>query len=80
MRINCNESASRPGFTLVVMFLCILVFAALRIRWLGHLLVWDEAMSLCTIRSLLSHGTDDFSNWFWRHPPLFSLLTALLQP
>jgi|GEM_PF-2368648 len=81
MNIDSSEPAgSRLKLTAVILSLCILVYTILRIRWLGHLLVWDEAMSLCTMRSLLSHGTDDFSNWFWRHPPLFSLMTALLQP
>ncbi|MDD5522881.1 MAG: glycosyltransferase family 39 protein [Kiritimatiellae bacterium] len=37
-------------------------------------------MSLCTIRAFLSHSTDDFSNWFWRHPPLFSVLMMPLHP
>lgn len=60
--------------------ICIIAFIVLRARWVSHLLVWDEAMSLCTIRSFLSQGTDDFSNWFWRHPPLFSLLMMLLSP
>jgi len=77
---KAGPASTRAGFTICILVLCILLYAALRMRWIGHLLVWDEAMSLCTIRSLLSHGTDAFSNWFWKHPPLFSLLTTLLQP
>lgn len=60
--------------------LCVALFAALRFAWVGHLLVWDEAMTLCTVRAFVSGGEDYFSQWLWRHPPLFSLLMSLLHP
>jgi len=60
--------------------LCLALFVALRIVWIGHLLTWDEAMTLCTVRSFVSGGEDYFSNWLWRHPPLFPLLMSLLSP
>jgi 4-amino-4-deoxy-L-arabinose transferase-like glycosyltransferase len=47
---------------------------------MGHLLTWDEAMNICSARSLFSLGNDHFSNWFWRHPPLYSTLTLALSP
>ncbi len=58
----------------------LLVFVLLRSRWIGHLLAWDEAMTLNTVRSLVTGTTDPFSLWFWRHPPLFTGLTAMLSP
>jgi 4-amino-4-deoxy-L-arabinose transferase-like glycosyltransferase len=60
--------------------ICVAIFLALRIRWVGHLLVWDEAMTLCTVRSFVSGGHDYFSHWFWRHPPLFTTIMTLLSP
>jgi len=56
------------------------LFIAFRVRWIGHLLTWDEAMNLCSIRSFVSPGTDAFSFWFWRHPPLLFICTMLLAP
>jgi hypothetical protein len=56
------------------------VFVALRARWIGHLLFWDEAMHLLTTRALYGGGTDGYSPWFWRHPPLLGILSLLLEP
>ena len=59
---------------------CVILFLVLRFRWLGHLLVWDEAMALCTARAFDAGGNDPFAAWFWRHPPLHTLLLLVLQP
>lgn len=64
----------------VTLILCLILFLILRTRWIGHLLVWDEAMNLCTVRALAAGGHDFSSNWFWRHPPLFCVLMLLLRP
>jgi len=64
----------------LMLVLCLLVVVALRLPWVGHLLVWDEAMNLCSVRALLAGGQDDFSNWVWRHPPLFCVLMLLVKP
>ena len=69
-----------PWRSALLFGLCGVVFAAFRLRWLGHLLTWDEAMNLCSIRSFVSDGTDVFSFWFWRHPPLFFFLALPLAP
>ena len=58
----------------------LLIYVALRARWIGHLLTWDEAMNLCAVRALATLSRDHFSNWIWRHPPLFPVMTLLLQP
>jgi 4-amino-4-deoxy-L-arabinose transferase-like glycosyltransferase len=59
---------------------CVTIFLLLRLRWVGHLLTWDEAMNLCSVRSFVSAGNDAFSFWFWRHPPLLLLVSTLLHP
>lgn len=64
----------------VLLILSVLLFVMLRAHWTGHLLMWDEAMTLCTVRSFASAGTDTFSDWFWRHPPLHTMLLLLLAP
>lgn len=56
------------------------LFVVLRFRWVGHLLVWDEAMNICTTRTLAAGGHDCYSYWIWRHPPFFSALMLVLQP
>lgn len=65
--------------TLLPLALPPLLWVLLASRSIGHLLLWDEAMQLCTLRSFLDGG-DYFSNWFWRHPPLMSLLMWLCAP
>ena len=59
---------------------CVTLFIVLRARWVGHLLVWDEAMALCTARSFIVGADDPFAAWFWRHPPLHSVLLLALRP
>ena len=56
------------------------VFVALRARGIGHLLIWDEAMDLCSVRAFITRSHDAFSNVFWAHPPLFPLLMGMLAP
>ncbi len=59
---------------------CVALFLILRCRWIGHLLVWDEAMALCTARAFNGGIDDPFSAWFWRHPPLHTLSLLGLAP
>jgi 4-amino-4-deoxy-L-arabinose transferase-like glycosyltransferase len=77
---HTNQTAPKGSTHWMLLGICVALFIALRIRWVGHLLVWDEAMTLCTVRSLVSGGHDYFSHWFWRHPPLFTVLMTLLRP
>lgn len=69
----------RPAFWITALLVTGL-FVALRARWIGHLLFWDEAMHLLTTRALYGGGTDGYSPWFWRHPPLLGVLSLLLEP
>ena len=64
----------------LVILPAVVLFVLLRSRWIGHLLSWDEAMNLLTVRALVGGGTDSYSLWFWRHPPLFHVFSMLLEP
>lgn len=76
---EANGSASSRRW-MIWFALSTLLFLLFRLRWIGHLLVWDEAMDLCSVRSLASCGDDFFSGWFWRHPPVFNVLLLALRP
>src|ERR1051325_2963756 len=73
-----NANLSPIHWTLL--FLAAALFFALRCRWVGHLIVWDEAMTLCTVRAFAARAHDPFSDWFWRHPPFYTLWLLFLQP
>ena len=59
---------------------CLVLFLALRTPFIGHILFWDEAMNICTTRSFAAGGHDTYSDWFWRHPPLYLLSLLSLHP
>jgi hypothetical protein len=77
---NGNSKARSGWLTAILLLGCVSLFVILRLCWVGHLLVWDEAMDVCTVRSFLAGVRDDFAGWFWRHPPLFCLLMMGTQP
>lgn len=56
-----------------------LIFLALRLPQLGHLLTLDEAWALCALRSLADGGAL-FTEQYWRHPPLLMELGLRLAP
>lgn len=56
------------------------VYLILRLPWVGHLLMWDEAMNLCSVRSFVARGQDFYLSWFWHHPPLMGMAMSLLHP
>lgn len=63
-------------------FWCLLIallFLALRLPQLGHLLTLDEAWVLCALRSL-ANGGGLFTEQYWRHPPLLMELGLRLAP
>ncbi|MFA5144170.1 MAG: hypothetical protein WC522_08440 [Candidatus Omnitrophota bacterium] len=57
------------------------IFFYLRIKTLGHLLTWDEARNIISLRAFLSGADTDpfYSNYFF-HPPLYMIFAALLKP
>ena len=75
-----NGLASRRAWGWLAALLLATIYVVTRAAHIGHLLVWDEAMELCTVRSFLGNGQDYFSHWFWRHPPLYKLLMMGLVP
>ena len=75
-----DAANKRTSLCILAAAASLVIFVVLRARWLGHILTWDEAMNLCAVRALATRSQDHFSNWFWRHPPLFSVLTLTLRP
>lgn len=71
-------NSDRLGWILLVAGLGLYVL--LRLPFVGHLLIWDEAMNLCTVRALASAGQDYYSGWFWRHPPALGISFLLARP
>lgn len=64
----------------LLFFIGIFIFLAFRARWIGHILIWDEAMNLCCVQALKANIHNDFLYWIWRHPPTFNLITLALKP
>lgn len=73
-----SSRSSKTVWLLVA--LAFLVGALLRGRWIGHLLMWDEAMEIGAVRSWASGGADFTTSWLWRHPALYCLLMRLCSP
>lgn len=74
------DPISRRLFPWLAWLAILVIFLTLRVRGIGHLLIWDEAMDLCSVRAFVTSSRDAFSNAFWAHPPLFPLLMAGLEP
>ena len=60
--------------------MCLVIYLALRLPWVGHLLTYDEAMNLCSVRAFAANGYDYYSHWFWHHPPMLGVLMLRVQP
>ena len=57
------------------------VFLFLRIRTLGHLLMWDEAWNVLSLRAYLAKAAQDPFYWYYSfHPPLYMFFASLLSP
>lgn len=82
MKPDAHEAERGADFTRreVVMVLALILFIALRLNWIGHLLTWDEAATLLSVRSFAARGVDYYAGWFWRRPPFYNLLLTLLFP
>lgn len=75
--MQSTKSSATVSFFILV---ALAVFILLRARWMGHLLMWDEAMNICSTRAFAAGGHDAYSGWFWRYPPIMNLLLCLLKP
>jgi 4-amino-4-deoxy-L-arabinose transferase-like glycosyltransferase len=63
-----------PGFLLA---LCMILYALLRLRFIDHVLTWDEAMNLLSTQAFFAGQENPYSFWFYRHPPVYALLLGL---
>ena len=73
---------TRYRFIFIATFVAISVlFICLRLKTLSHLLVWDEAWDILTLRAFLANAkADPFYFYYFFHPPLYMFFAGLLQP
>lgn len=64
----------------LVLAVCFALYFVLRLPWADHLLAVDEANTLLSVRAFASGGSDFYSNWFWRRPPLLNTMLLLARP
>ncbi|MFH1878998.1 MAG: hypothetical protein ABH883_09355 [Candidatus Omnitrophota bacterium] len=63
-----------------LLFLSI-AFVLLRLRTVGHLLMWDEAWNILSLRAYINDAQGDPFYWYYRfHPPLYMFFAELLLP
>ena len=63
------------------LFILLAFFVALRLRTVGHLLMWDEAWNIFSIRAHVVNNTQNPFYWFYYfHPPLYIFFAELLSP
>ena len=56
-------------------------FALIRLKTLGHLLMWDEAWNILSLRAFLAEAVRDPFYWYYRfHPPLYMFFAKFLDP
>jgi hypothetical protein len=56
-------------------------FALIRLKTLGHLLMWDEAWNILSLRAFLAEAVKDPFYWYYRfHPPLYMFFAKFLNP
>ncbi|MGB2879044.1 MAG: hypothetical protein WBD24_02580 [Candidatus Omnitrophota bacterium] len=76
MRLPGRKLYLAGGFV----FLSVL-FLYLRLKNIGHLLMWDEAWNILSLRAFLLNAAGDPFYWFYRfHPPLYMTFAGLLFP
>ncbi|MDD5436159.1 MAG: hypothetical protein PHX20_01290 [Candidatus Omnitrophica bacterium] len=58
-----------------------LIFVCLRLKALNHLLMWDEARNIISLRAFLSNTKSDPFYWnYFFHPPLYMVFAGMLAP
>ena len=66
---------------LIGFILISVIFLFLRLKTLGHLLMWDEAWNILALRAFLSNAKADPFYWgYFFHPPLYMTFAQLLAP
>lgn len=69
-----------PRLVRLLLLVTALVFVGLRLRWVGHLLTWDEAMNLLSVRSHAGGVEGIFASWIERYPPLYHWFLRCMGP
>jgi 4-amino-4-deoxy-L-arabinose transferase-like glycosyltransferase len=83
MKNDVSIDTPAPGVKLhpwIIFAICLVIYLALRLPGVGHLVNYDEAMNLCSVRSFAANGSDYYSRWFWHHPPMLGMLMLLAKP
>ena len=76
MDISRNKTKLILGFSLLT-----LIFVCLRLKTLNHLLMWDEARNIISLRAFLSNAKADPFYWnYFFHPPLYMIFAGMLSP
>ena len=76
MHIPRNKTKLILGFVFVS-----IIFICLRLKTLNHLLMWDEARNIISLRAFLSNNAADPFYWnYFFHPPLYMTFAGLLSP
>ena len=76
MRLSKDKIYLFGGFVLLSA-----LFLYLRLKTIGHLLAWDEAWNILSLRAFLSNAAKDPFYWFYRfHPPLYMSIAEFLLP
>ena len=74
------HSKNRTKFFFGFIFLS-LIFLYLRIKTLNHLLMWDEAWNILSLRAFLVGAVRDPFYWvYFYHPPLYMTFAKFLHP
>ncbi len=76
MDISRNNKKLWAGFLIVSV-----LFILLRLKTLNHLLMWDEAWNILSLRAFLSNAKADPFYWgYFFHPPLYMTFAKFLAP
>jgi len=80
MALNMNISRNKKKLWIGFIFISI-VFVFLRLKTLPHLLMWDEAWNILSLRAFLSNAKADPFYWgYFFHPPLYMFFAQLFAP
>ncbi|MCX5678346.1 MAG: hypothetical protein NTY76_04485 [Candidatus Omnitrophica bacterium] len=76
MGIPSNKKKLLIGFVLISA-----IFLFLRLKTLGHLLMWDEAWNILSLRAFLSNAKADPFYWgYFFHPPFYMTFARFFAP
>ena len=66
---------------LIGFFVISAIFIFLRIKTLNHILMWDEAWHILSLRAFSAGAIQDpFYRYYFFHPPFYTSIAQLLAP